>query len=196
MTEAKPGPKKKLSTLIKGEKKIVSMVPGAITLRPKRTRTVQLNDGSFSTIEDNPIRYECLGERRNSMTGRPLDPTVTEDQEILSLFEQLLLDKPWMSEDVRYQIKILGEHEARQPWAGYDQQTAAEARSTFENMPEQARPNIFHAMKYEMTRERYDEDLDDMISITDQDKVKMWDELYKVVSKDLKAESTDTVDLA
>ena len=195
MTE-KPGPKKKLSTLIKGEKKIVSMTPGAITLRPKRTRTVELNTGGFATIEDPAVRYECLGEKRNSMTGPPLDPTVPKDALVLSLFEELLENCPWMAEDVRYSIKILGEHEARQPWPGYDQQTASEAKATYENMPEAAKPNIFHSMKYEMSRSRYDEDLDDEISTTDDDKVKMWDDLYKVVSKEAKAESTDTVDLA
>lgn len=184
-----------LSTQIKNEKKIFSMFPGRLSLRPKRTRTVQLGDGTFSAIDEPPVYIETLGERRNSMTTRPYDPSNPKDAEVIQLVEELLEKNPWMSEDVRYQIQILGEHQARMPWQGYDEQTAEEMKATYLALPEAARKPLSEIMKYELSRTRYDEDLDEDIAIADDDKIKVLNELHRLEQKRNAAVSTDTVDL-
>lgn len=185
----------KLSTQITKEKKIFSLVPGRLSLRPKRTRTVQLGDGSFSAIDEPPVYIETLGERRNGMTTRPYDPSVPADAEVIRLVHDLLEQKPWMGTDVRYQIQILGEHEARMPWPGYDLQSADQIKATYENLPEQARPNLAEVMKYELSRVEWDDEADEEVSVTDEEKVKVLNDLYRIEEKAIKTASTDTVDL-
>ena len=189
-------PTKKLSTQVANEKKYIAMTPGRISLRPKGTRTVQLNDGTFATIDTPALDYECEGDRRMGSIGRALDPNVPRDKEILDAVEQLLIDKPWMGTDIRYKIEIIGEHQAQRPWSGYDEQTADQAANTYNALPVEARPSLETMMKYELERTRWDEDLEEEVSITDQDKVKMINDLYKQAEKAERAGSNESVDLA
>lgn len=189
-------PTKKLSTQVKEENKFIAMAMGRLSLRPKRTRTVQTADGQFNTIEDPPVFYESGGDRRNARVGRALNPSLPKDKEILDLVEQLLEEKPWMADDVRYQIEIIGEFQATLPWRGYDNQSADDARATFYALPEESRPELEKMMKYEMERKEWDEDLEEYVSITDKDKIDMINGLYRDVEKAEKISSTDTVDLA
>lgn len=189
-------PTKKLSTQVQNEKKFIAMTPGRISLRPKGSRTVQLNDGTFDTIDTPALDYECEGDRRMGSIGRALDPNVPRDKEILEAVEQLLIEKPWMATDIRYRIEIIGEHQAQRPWSGWDDQTADQARLTYEALPVEARPSLETMMKYELDRTRWDEDLEEEVSITDEDKVKMINELHKAEEKAARALSNDAVDLA
>jgi hypothetical protein len=189
-------PTKKLSTQVKEENKFIAMATGRLSLRPKRTRTVQTADGQFSTIEDAPLFYEREGDRRNGRIGRPLNPNVARDKEILDLTAQLLEEKPWMATDIRYQIEIIGEFEATLPWRGYDTQSAADAKATYYALPEESRPDLERMMKYEMERKEWDEHAEEYVSTTDNDKVEMINGLYRDAEKAQKIASTDTVDLA
>jgi hypothetical protein len=120
------------------------------------------------------------------------------------LFEDLLQRNPWMKDDVRYQIEILGEHQANRPWAGYDEQTAEEAKGTWDHMPAGARPDLARAMKYELERPLldedgdpvYDEDTGKPVYDPDPEKVALWDSIYKAEQKAAKADSKQTVDLS
>lgn len=186
---------RKLSTQIEKEKKFIHMKPGRLSLRPKGTRAVQLNDGTFAQIDTEPLFYETEGHMRSAMSGRMLDPDVPRDKEILDAVEALLIEKPWMATDERYQIAIYGEFDAVPPWRGYDDQSAADARATFLALPPEARPKLEEMMKYELSRTEYDEDLDEDVSITDEDKVKMLNGLYREIEKEQMAQVNDTVDL-
>lgn len=185
-----------LKTKVTNERKFVHMYPGRFSLRPKGSRTVQLNDGSYTTIDTEPLYYETDGEKRMGMTGRFLDMNVAKDREILAAFEQLLEENPWMATDVRFQIGIYGEYDAVPPWRGYDHQTADEARKTYHSLPDEARPKLEEMMKYELERVEWDEELEQEISVTDDDKVKMINELARELDKQQKAGADDKVDLA
>lgn len=189
-------PTKKLSTQVKHEKKFVAMNCGGIVLRPARNITVQNDKGQFVTVKQEGLRYDRNGENRSASIGRALDPSIPRDKEILDAFDELLIEKPYMATDVRYKIEIIGEHEAGRPWNGYDEQTADEARETYMHMPDSARPSLEKAMKYELTKQVWDEDKEEYVSDTDHDKVAMLDDLYKQREKSQKVTSDDKLDLS
>ena len=186
---------KSLKKQVESEKKYVAFNQGRLSLKPKGTRTVSLQDGSFAQIDAPPIALEMEGERRMGSISRPLDPSVKADREILDLVEDLLAQRPYMATDVRYGLQIIGEYEARRPWNGYDEQTAEEARNTFMALPDVSRPKLEEMMKYELNKVVYDEDLDEEVSATDDEKVKMINALYREVEKEAKAEANETVSL-
>lgn len=188
-------PTKKLSTLVAQEGKFVAMTPGRISLRPETTRTVQLADGTYSQIDVPPLEYECEGENRNGRIGRMLDPSIPRDKEILDAFEQLLIDKPYMATDVRYNIEIIGEYTPMEPWKGYSEQGAEAVRETYTHLPDAARPALEQVMKFELEHKEWDEDLEEYVSLTDEDKIKVLNELYKEAEKAGKVASDDKVDL-
>lgn len=189
-------PQRKLENVVKSEKKYLSFKPTHWVFKCADMSTVPLGNGQFGTIKSDRVMYEMGGERNQGSIGRLLDPKVPEDKLILDLAEQTLKDKPWLATHEDYKLQILGEYSTGLPWNGYDEQTPEQIASYFESLPEAVRPKLEDVMKYELNKVRFDEDEDCEVSATDEEKVKVLNELYKVHAKAEAATSTDTVDLA
>lgn len=178
---------KNLSTIVKGERVRVQMVPGRLVLVPRDQAVVQLAGGAFDKIPVDTVAIEAEGAFRMGTYSRLYDLTNEQDRQTIELLKLKLEENPHWASHKDYQIKIVGEFEGLSPWAGYDGQTAEQVETLFRAMPDAARPSLEQVMKYEL--DRVDEDGN---SITDDDKVKVLNKLYReqeVAEKDAAEET-------
>lgn len=179
---------KNLDTVIKSERKYIHMVPEYLALRSKGKRTVQLQSGQYAEIDDPGL--SILKDCPKSYLTRLYDPANPKDKEVLDALEEALELQPHLATHRDYRVAIIGEFQAA-VWPGYDGQSAEELLAYWNAMPDAARPSLEGVMKYELERE--DEDGN---SLTDPEKVRVLNELYKDAEKAAKAAADDTVSLA
>lgn len=179
---------KNLDTTVKNERKRIAMAPGRLVLEPRRSMTVPLSNGGGYAQMDQPgiaIETENIGSHHRGGTyTRLYDPAVPKDKEVLDRVEALLEERPDYATDVRFKIEIVGEFAPTPPWSGYDEQTAEQVETLYNAMPDSARPSLESVMKHELSR--VDEDGN---SITNDEKVKVLNKLYRAQDKAVKEQA-------
>lgn len=175
---------KNLSTIVRDERKRIHMVPGRLVLRPRGEAVVELKSGGFDKIMQDTIAIETEGEFRMGMYSRLLDPADEKDSEILQLTQEWMDANPMLANSVDVQMKIVGEFDALEPWAGYADQSAEQVETLYRAMPDAARPNLEMAMKYELS---LDEPSDE--------KIKVLNKLHREAEARMKDAAEETVSL-
>lgn len=175
-----------LKKLVEGERVRVHMVPGRLCLRPRGKRTVQLNDGSYARIDEEPVYLETNGYMRNGYYTEYLDPQNPKDREKLELLEKLLEERPDYRTRADYNIQIVGEFSNQEPWAGYDQQNAEQVEALWNAMPDVSRPRLEDVMKYQLSNPE-DPNFDE--------KVKVLNKIHRLAEKAAAVGAEQTVEL-
>lgn len=167
---------KNLSTIVKSEQVKVQMVPGRIVLRPRGQATVELRSGGFDKIDVDAVAIEAEGEYNMGTYSRLYNLDDPKDRETIELLKEKLRENPHWSTHADYQIKIVGEYDAGEPWPGYDEQSAEQIEAFYRSMPDQVRRQhpLEQVMKHEL--ERVDEDGEPAV---DEEKVKVLNKLYR-----------------
>lgn len=167
---------KNLDTIVKAERVRVSMVPGCITLRPEGKSVVQLASGGFDAINQDGVRIEAEGDHNMGTYSQFYDLSNPQDRAIIELLEANLEKYPWWRTHADYKISIVGEYDANEPWAGYDDQDAESLEAYYRSMPDMVRAQhpLEQIMKHELSRVNEEGE-----SLTNKDKVDVLNKLHR-----------------
>lgn len=171
-----PTTTKRLSTIVKSERVRIHMVPGRYALQSRSSDTVPLRGGGFGEIEQKPIEIVTEGEFRMSPWTRFYDLSDPKDKAVIDALKVELAEKPHLATHVDYQIRIVGEYDVIEPWAGYEDMDVDQVESYWRAMPDKMRAGyrLEDLMKWEL--ERKDEHGEPNVA---DERVKLLNKLFK-----------------
>lgn len=137
---------------VKNQRVRISMNQKHLCIQSGDPQLIQMENGQYRELAVRSITFHREGDNGESPWTRWYDLSDKNDAEDIAKLRAMMDKNPFMADDIRLRVRIVGEFDSSEPWPGYDDQDSEQIIAYYNASPPSVRPELEKVLQYELSK--------------------------------------------